>query len=104
MNGVKQSHAMKLGEGGEAFFVFETSDDIPRSLQTSPVVSPAASPREVEADMALPSTLPEPDFLDLAANGNIGRTTILNPPARPGLGIDDRGQSGLGLSSTVSSK
>ncbi|KAG5745461.1 hypothetical protein H9Q72_011187 [Fusarium xylarioides] len=44
VNGVKQSYSMKLGEGGEAFFVFETTDRIPQSLQTSPLVSPASSP------------------------------------------------------------
>ncbi|POR32721.1 Uncharacterized protein TPAR_07065 [Tolypocladium paradoxum] len=44
VNGVKQEYSMKLGEGGEAFFVFETTDNIPESLQTSPLVSPANSP------------------------------------------------------------
>lgn len=44
VNGVKQSYAMKLAEGGEAFFVFQTSETIPESMQTSPLVSPASSP------------------------------------------------------------
>lgn len=44
VNGVKQDYSMKLGEGGEAFFVFETTDTIPASLQTSPLSSPASSP------------------------------------------------------------
>lgn len=44
VNGVKQPYSMKLGEGGEAFFVFETTDNIPKSMQTSPIVSPASSP------------------------------------------------------------
>jgi phosphatidate phosphatase LPIN len=44
VNGAKQEYSMKLGEGGEAFFVFETTDNIPQSLQTSPLVSPMASP------------------------------------------------------------
>jgi phosphatidate phosphatase LPIN len=35
---------MKLGEGGEAFFVFQTEGDIPEDMQTSPVVSPSQSP------------------------------------------------------------
>ena len=35
---------MKLGEGGEAFFVFQTEGDIPEDMQTSPVVSPTQSP------------------------------------------------------------
>ncbi|KAK5264826.1 lipin Ned1, partial [Exophiala xenobiotica] len=44
VNGSKQNYAMKLGDGGEAFFVFETSSDIPEGLQTSPLISPASSP------------------------------------------------------------
>jgi phosphatidate phosphatase PAH1 len=36
VNDVKQDYAMKLAEGGEAFFVFETSDNIPEAMQTSP--------------------------------------------------------------------
>ena len=99
MNDVKQSYAMKLGEGGEAFFVFETLDDIPRSLQTSPVVSPYTSPRGAEVDTTSPTTLPEPDFLDLTAEVSTRAITI-NPTARPGLRVDDRGQSELGLSCT----
>lgn len=67
VNGVKQEYAMKLGEGGEAFFVFETTDDIPASLQTSPLVSPAASPK-VDTD-DLEASLPEPDHLDLEKSG-----------------------------------
>ena len=35
---------MKLGEGGEAFFVFQTEGDIPEEMQTSPIVSPDQSP------------------------------------------------------------
>jgi len=31
---------MKLGEGGEAFFVFQTEGDIPEDMQTSPIASP----------------------------------------------------------------
>lgn len=44
VNGVRQDFPMKLGEGGEAFFVFETRDRVPEALQTSPPVSPTASP------------------------------------------------------------
>ncbi|CAI4218642.1 unnamed protein product [Parascedosporium putredinis] len=43
VNGTKQDYSMKLGEGGEAFFVFETTDTIPASLQTSPISSPAST-------------------------------------------------------------
>lgn len=64
VNGVKQPYSMKLGEGGEAFFVFETSDEIPDSLQTSPLVSPTDSPRS-EGESELSGSLQEPDYLDL---------------------------------------
>jgi phosphatidate phosphatase LPIN len=32
--------SMKVGETGEAFFVLETTDDVPEELLTSPVVMP----------------------------------------------------------------
>ncbi|KAH6692544.1 nuclear elongation and deformation protein [Plectosphaerella plurivora] len=64
VNGVKQPYAMKLGEEGEAFFVFETSDNIPKDMQTSPLVSPASSPPLDPETGSLPG-LQEPDLLDL---------------------------------------
>ncbi|PFH62119.1 hypothetical protein XA68_15080 [Ophiocordyceps unilateralis] len=60
VNGVKQEYSMKLGEGGEAFFVFETTDSIPESLRTSPLVSPANSPH-----LQSSSNLQDPDPLEL---------------------------------------
>jgi phosphatidate phosphatase LPIN len=79
----KQDYAMKLGEGGEAFFVFETFDNIPEALQTSPLVSPASSP-PLPAGGSTPTALQEPDFLDLSTeNGTLnGRRE-----SRPGPGI-----------------
>ncbi|KAK4648586.1 lipin Ned1 [Podospora bellae-mahoneyi] len=62
VNGIKQPYSMKLGEGGEAFFVFETSDTIPKSLQTSPLVSPASSP---PLSPQQTTGLGEPEALDL---------------------------------------
>ena len=89
---------MKLGEGGEAFFVFETSDEIPESLQTSPVISPATSPQSlVEQDVASIPTLQEPEFLDL----NIDRIsdqvqdTIIRE--QPKLSDASRAKSYLGM-------
>ncbi|KAL7918150.1 LNS2 domain-containing protein [Trichoderma austrokoningii] len=72
INGTKQHYSMKLGEGGEAFFVFETSDSIPESMQTSPLVSPASSPPFGPADS---SDMAEPDHLEL--DGESGK------PRRP---------------------
>ncbi|KAI6081267.1 LNS2-domain-containing protein [Hypoxylon rubiginosum] len=65
VNGMKQDYAMKLGEGGEAFFVFETNDNIPQSLQTSPLSSPASSPPLGPDGSYSSNELQEPDFLQL---------------------------------------
>src|SRR5436305_5975036 len=69
VNEKKQDYAMKLGEGGEAFFVFETSADIPEDLQTSPLVSPAASPKSLP-EVRPPPDLQEPDYLDLETSNS----------------------------------
>ncbi|KAJ5161798.1 hypothetical protein N7492_007190 [Penicillium capsulatum] len=82
VNGVKQDYAMKLGEGGEAFFVFETTDEIPASLQTSPLVSPAGSPQVPEEDVV--SSLQEPEFLDLdKSHGDALSEGAKTPPPMP---------------------
>ncbi|KAF0639391.1 hypothetical protein FPSE5266_11643 [Fusarium pseudograminearum] len=80
VNGVKQSYSMKLGEGGEAFFVFETTDRIPQSLQTSPLVSPASSPASsppLNAEQS-DSDLQEPEAFELDASESKPRRP---PPA-----------------------
>ncbi|OLL23123.1 Nuclear elongation and deformation protein 1 [Neolecta irregularis DAH-3] len=63
INGDKTDFAMKLGEGGEAFFVFETDRAVPQELQTSPVLSPTTSP--LAPGTVWPAPFQEPDFLDL---------------------------------------
>ena len=60
---------MKLGEGGEAFFVFETSDNIPESLQTSPLISPTTSPKGLTAQNTTSAiSWQEPEYLDIGAD------------------------------------
>lgn len=66
VNDEEQNYRMKLGDGGEAFFVFETNADIPPSMQTSPLVSPATSPDTIKPDQITPTGLNEPSFLDLS--------------------------------------
>ncbi|KAH8679782.1 Lipin/Ned1/Smp2-domain-containing protein [Tricladium varicosporioides] len=83
VNNSKQDYAMKLGEGGEAFFVFETSDNIPEAMQTSPLVSPASSP-PLPAESSSLSNLSEPDFLDLETGGGKSRSGSMT---RPGAGV-----------------
>lgn len=78
-------YPMKLGDGGEAFFVFETSYAVPADMQTSPLVSPSASPRSM-ATIPDPTLLQEPDYLDIA-DGDV-HGLPLNPR---------RAQSDLGM-------
>jgi len=71
VNGQKQDCPMKLGEGGEAFFVFETENSVPEALQTSPLASPVSSPQfGATKDTAF---VAEPDPLDLALEGLAGK-------------------------------
>ncbi|PBL02970.1 LNS2-domain-containing protein [Armillaria gallica] len=80
VNGHSIPFSMKIGDAGEAFFVFETDDDVPDDLITSPILQPTRPDGELtpEApDMGLFGTkaesdddeLPkeEPDYLDLDA-------------------------------------
>ncbi|OBU01299.1 hypothetical protein VE01_00065 [Pseudogymnoascus verrucosus] len=82
VNNAKQDYAMKLGDGGEAFFVFETSNDIPEGLQTSPLVSPTSSP-PLEPEGSVVVGLQEPDFLDLTTDekGKRPPPSVLQSPA-----------------------
>lgn len=46
VNGVPIPFDMKIGEAGEAFFVFETDEDVPADLITSPVLYPTVTTQE----------------------------------------------------------
>ena len=61
VNGNPIPFNMKIGEAGEAFFVFETDDDVPADLITSPILQP---------------TVPD-DAQDSLSTSNI---PLLNPP------------------------
>ncbi|KAF1825225.1 LNS2-domain-containing protein, partial [Dissoconium aciculare CBS 342.82] len=65
VNGDKQEFPMKLGDGGEAFFVFETKESVPEALQTSPLVSPATSPHLGVGGSSPAPSLQEPDHFEL---------------------------------------
>jgi phosphatidate phosphatase LPIN len=45
VNGHAIPFNMKIGEAGEAFFVFETDEDVPEDLMTSPILQ-ATSPSD----------------------------------------------------------
>ncbi|KAJ4397279.1 lipin Ned1 [Gnomoniopsis smithogilvyi] len=83
VNGKRQDYAMKLGDGGEAFFVFETSDNIPQDLQTSPLVSPASSPPLAPGRAATTSILQDPPPLELDEDKSIRHSpnsSLTRPP------------------------
>lgn len=83
VNGVKQNHAMKLGDAGEAFFVFETSNEIPEALQTSPLVSPANSPPISASDRPPSPGLSEPSYLDITEPEKVRGTSEPFSTQRP---------------------
>ena len=95
VNGVKQDYSMKLGEGGEAFFIFETTDEIPASLQTSPLISPTGSPTH-GSEENLPDALQEPDYLDLDKSSSDGTNDLKHRPHV--LSSEMRATSDLGTS------
>lgn len=43
---------MKVGETGEAFFVFETEDDVPADMQTSPLAGPLSDDGRSDAGVS----------------------------------------------------
>jgi phosphatidate phosphatase LPIN len=98
VNEAKQPFPMKLGEGGEAFFVFETTGNIPAGLQTSPLASPIASPVSDPTEVTPSIELQEPDPLDLATDTKRGRTRDIEGAKAPPL--DRRAQSDSGESRT----
>ncbi len=100
VNGEPMPFNMKIGEAGEAFFVFETEDDVPEDLITSPILLPTrpdadARPAAVGVETpageedrvssliitpelgregARPRVTSEPEFLDLDAGADIEET------------------------------
>ena len=102
VNGVRQEIPLKLAEGGEAFFVFKTANTVPEALQTSPLISPVASPEFRPQNPSLPVSDLEP--LDLTADPSSTQKKDENDSQR-GLAIPNasrRSQSEAGgLSSSL---
>ncbi|KAI2614940.1 LNS2-domain-containing protein [Hypoxylon sp. NC1633] len=94
VNGAKQDYAMKLGEGGEAFFVFETNDTIPQSLQTSPLSSPVSSPPLGPDSSYSSNDLQEPDFLQLD-NDTIKPRSMTMPRPKPAVLASQTARPGI---------
>lgn len=92
---------MKIGDAGEAFFVFETEEDIPEDLVTSPLLSPTPEPGELQGDFEhetfgakpggeeksdLSLQMQEPEFLDLNASSVLKHPIPIHAGAQPKLG------------------
>ncbi|KAG8852003.1 hypothetical protein FRB96_009019 [Tulasnella sp. 330] len=96
VNGQPIPYAMKIGEAGEAFFVFETEEDVPQELMTSPLLGAQPDPEArrqhetagrfgapgsdsesiSDAGDLSPDKMTEPTFLDL---DNPGEPTSSSP-------------------------
>lgn len=78
MNGDPVPYLMKVGEAGEAFFVFETDHEVPEEFQTSPILQALAENKSnVEVTMWLKLknhrtdvNLKDPPFLDISEKNN----------------------------------
>ena len=99
VNGKAVPFSMKIGEAGEAFFVFETEGDVPDDLITSPLLEPTqpvslesppqedigrfgARNREGGTEVGQ-----EPDFLDLDAPSTPPPRTVSKSPISSSLSV-----------------
>lgn len=87
---------MKLGEGGEAFFIFETVGQVPEGLQTSPLVSPVSSPTQLPISPSSDPSTRDPEPLDLDA-GFPKLPPLSRPAVNPLAMPERRAQSHDGL-------
>ncbi|CAH7689055.1 Lipin/Ned1/Smp2-domain-containing protein [Phakopsora pachyrhizi] len=85
INGETAPFSMKIGETGEAFFVFETDvEDLPEDLQTSPLVSPVLKSAEEPPPNLNTSNRQDlesvPEFNDLGESHLSENSQKLNQP------------------------
>jgi phosphatidate phosphatase LPIN len=114
---------MKIGEAGEAFFVFETEEDVPEDLITSPLLE-ATRPEDTQAGDAdvrmdrssakqdvdgvdlekeVMQASQEPDFLDLNASPGPQETSFPSQSMTPPHPQHSRNISGISLSKPAQS-
>ena len=77
VNGNPIPFDMKIGEAGEAFFVFETDEDVPADLITSPILQPTVPPLEENEKQTTEPAAEEryggEDVLEPSGNGHVER-------------------------------
>ena len=100
VNGNPIPFNMKIGEAGEAFFVFETDDDVPADLITSPIIQPTSddapdslsdssipllNPPTVPTQSASHSSLPDPppEQTQSASHSSYSASPYLSPSHTP---------------------
>ncbi|VDB89890.1 unnamed protein product [Peniophora sp. CBMAI 1063] len=108
VNGKPIPFNMKIGEAGEAFFVFETEGEIPENLITSPILAPYSPPGSTtdlpntttgrfgaREDGAMPEQ--EPEFLDLNApqTTDAAEADALRGASGPEYIVEDTGSDDL---------
>ncbi|KAJ7766877.1 LNS2-domain-containing protein [Mycena metata] len=130
VNGHTIPFDMKIGEAGEAFFVFETDDDVPADLITSPLLQPTrpdegkdiptdrfgarqdpddeGQPARPDDDASAPTLgetpIDEPEFLDLNAGSTPPTISSMKPPNRKrpsGLSIESSGRESPSIPSAT---
>ncbi len=108
VNGNLIPFSMKIGDAGEAFFVFETDEDVPEDIVTSPLLEatkPGEANTEVErtgrfgakvdseasisSGQQVEDASQEPDFLDLDATGKVEETVTSTSSPAPGSTAPD---------------
>ncbi|KIJ69762.1 hypothetical protein HYDPIDRAFT_164049 [Hydnomerulius pinastri MD-312] len=106
VNGEPIPFSMKIGDAGEAFFVFETEEDIPEDLVTSPLLTATRTTPQDEIPPVVLNTkspetppaetkMPEPEFLDLDATPRDRvsklrkRGQSYSAPQTPPLSVDE---------------
>ncbi|EGO27614.1 hypothetical protein SERLADRAFT_446852 [Serpula lacrymans var. lacrymans S7.9] len=108
VNGHPIPFDMKIGDAGEAFFVFETEGEIPDDLVTSPILAATRSPEAKDVSVPIDNfgakqhedsitkteekeDMQEPEFLDLNATAttkdtnelSLSKPPLPSPPATP---------------------
>ncbi|TRM67941.1 Lipin/Ned1/Smp2-domain-containing protein [Schizophyllum amplum] len=83
VNGHAIPFNMKIGEAGEAFFVFETDDDVPTDLLTSPILEPTrAGDEKADVEPGRFGAKQDPEeSREMADDGQ--RTPALETPSEP---------------------
>ncbi|KAH7907501.1 LNS2-domain-containing protein [Hygrophoropsis aurantiaca] len=117
VNGNPIPFSMKIGDAGEAFFVFETEEDIPEDLVTSPILQATQTAKDVDVEsdrfgaqrpqgdvtvkVEPKDEMQEPEFLDLNASlDSPPNSQILPPtdtPTDPSDHVDEASRPGDNL-------